>query len=93
MTSLPSMRQLFVTLICVSAAGLAIAATAQDEAAAAHYGWLSLAPALATLVISFWTKNVLLGLLCGVLLGGIVTGQYNVINAYLIPIRPPSAHR
>ena len=49
------------------------------------YGILSLLPALVTLVISFWTKNVLLGLLLGVVLGGVVTGQYNVIDAYLIP--------
>lgn len=49
------------------------------------YGLLSLLPAAATLVISFWTKNVLLGLLCGVALGGVVTGQYNIINAFLLP--------
>ena len=49
------------------------------------YGAWSLLPALATLIIAFWTKNVLLGLLCGVALGGIVTGQYNIINAFLIP--------
>ena len=51
----------------------------------ADYGALALLPALATLVISFWTKNVLFGLLCGVVLGGVVTSQYNVIDAYLIP--------
>lgn len=49
------------------------------------YGALSLLPALATLVIAFWTKNVLLALLCGVALGGIVTGQYNIIRAFLLP--------
>lgn len=49
------------------------------------YGLLSLLPAFATLIIAFGTKNVLLGLLCGVVLGGVVTGQYNVINAFLIP--------
>ena len=52
---------------------------------AVDYGALALLPALATLIISFWTKNVLLGLLCGIVLGGVVTGQYNVINAFLIP--------
>ncbi len=49
------------------------------------YGWLALLPALATLVISFWSKNVLLGLLCGIVLGGVVTGQYNIVNAFLLP--------
>ena len=51
----------------------------------ADLGALSLLPALATLVIAFWTKNVLFGLLCGVALGGIVTGQYNIIKAFLLP--------
>ena len=49
------------------------------------YGLWSLLPAAATLLISFWTKNVLLGLFCGVFAGGIVTGQFNIIDAYLIP--------
>ncbi|MEL7450713.1 MAG: Na+/H+ antiporter NhaC family protein [Pseudomonadota bacterium] len=51
----------------------------------ADLGALSLLPALATLIIAFWTKNVLFGLLCGVALGGIVTGQYNIIKAFLLP--------
>jgi Na+/H+ antiporter NhaC len=84
MTTL-SIRQILTALVLTAFAGLAIASGEPISTDPAHYGWLSLAPALATLVISFWTKNVLLGLLCGVLLGGVVTGQYNVINAYLIP--------
>ena len=80
-----SWPQAVFSLFLVTAAGVAIASTGAADQEPGHYGWLSLAPALATLVISFWTKNVLLGLLCGVLLGGIVTGQWNVIDAYLIP--------
>jgi len=49
------------------------------------YGLLSLLPALVTLVIAFWSKNVLLGLLCGIAAGGLVSGQWNVVNAYLLP--------
>ena len=78
-------RRVLIALSLVICTGVALANVEATADGSAHYGWLSLAPALATLVISFWTKNVLLGLLCGVLLGGVVTGQYNVINAYLIP--------
>jgi len=46
---------------------------------------LSLLPAALTLVICFWSKNVVLALFCGVLAGGIVTGQYNIITAFLVP--------
>jgi len=66
-------------------ASAAVAATDEIASSDQHYGFLSLAPAIATLIISFWTKNVLLGLFCGVALGGVVTGQYNIINAFLIP--------
>lgn len=50
-----------------------------------HYGFLSLIPALATLVICFATRNVILALFMGVVLGGLITGQYNIVQAYLIP--------
>ena len=84
-TRWPDWTQVLVVLSLVICTGVVLANTEAAPGDPAHYGWLSLAPALATLVISFWTKNVLLGLLCGVLLGGVVTGQYNVINAFLIP--------
>ena len=50
-----------------------------------HYGFLSLVPALSTLVICFITRNVILALFMGVLLGGLVTTEYNIIQAFLIP--------
>lgn len=78
-------RQVLIVSSLVICTSVAIANTEATSGGSEHYGLLSLAPALATLIISFWTKNVLLGLLCGVLLGGVVTGQYNVVNAYLIP--------
>ena len=50
-----------------------------------HYGFLSLVPALSTLIICFITRNVILALFMGVLLGGLVTTEYNIIQAFLIP--------
>lgn len=72
-----------LSLIAVIVVGAALAAEA--PAASEGMGFLSLVPALATLVICFWTRNVIFGLLCGVLLGGVVSGQFNVIEAFLIP--------
>ncbi len=68
-------RQVLIVLSLVICTSVAIANTEATSGGPEHYGWLSLAPALATLTISFWTKNVLLGLLCGVLLGGAVFGD------------------
>ena len=50
-----------------------------------HYDFFSLLPALVTLFICFYTRNVILALFVGVLMGGLITAQYNIINAYLIP--------
>jgi Na+/H+ antiporter NhaC len=50
-----------------------------------HYGFLSLLPALATLVICFVTRNVILALFLGVVLGGLITTNYNIVQAFLIP--------
>ena len=51
----------------------------------AHYGFLSLVPALATLAICFATRNVILALFLGVVLGGLITTEYNIVQAFLIP--------
>ena len=50
-----------------------------------HFSFMSLVPALATLVICFVTRNVILALFMGIVLGGLVTTQYNIIQAFLIP--------
>ncbi len=79
-------RALLAALCLLLVTGLlAGAEPASDGLADEKLGALSLLPAAATLVISFWTRNVLLGLLCGVILGGVVSGQYNIIRAFLIP--------
>ena len=50
-----------------------------------HYGYLSLIPAIATLAICFVSRNVIFALFMGVVLGGLVTGQHNIVQQFLIP--------
>lgn len=50
-----------------------------------HFDFLSLVPALATLAICFATRNVILALFMGVVLGGLITTRYNIIQEFLIP--------
>jgi len=52
---------------------------------AEHYGLWSLFPAAITILTCFITRNVLLALLIGIFTGGLVSGQLNVIQAFLIP--------
>ncbi len=50
-----------------------------------HYGAWSLLPAVMTIAICFWTRHVILALLVGVIVGGLVAGRLNVIDAFLVP--------
>ena len=58
---------------------------AAPGAEAADYGGWSLLPAGLTLLVCFITRNVILALFVGVLAGGLVSGQLNIVQAYLIP--------
>ena len=50
-----------------------------------HFGFLSLVPALTTLLICFLARNVILALFMGVVMGGVVTVEYNIVKEFLIP--------
>ena len=50
-----------------------------------HYGWWSLLPAFITIVFCFVSRNVVLSLFLGVLAGGLVSGQLNLVDAFLVP--------
>ncbi len=52
---------------------------------AGHYGIYSLLPAAVTLILCFVTKNVILALFTGIVTGGIITQQYNILNTFLFP--------
>lgn len=56
-----------------------------DIAATGHYGFLSIFPAIATLIICFATRNVILALFMGVFLGGLAVSEPNIIRHFLIP--------
>lgn len=50
-----------------------------------HMGFYSLLPALVTLVVVFATKNVVAALFLGVITGGVVSAEYNVVDGFMLP--------
>ncbi|MDZ7694938.1 MAG: hypothetical protein U5K69_28115 [Balneolaceae bacterium] len=50
-----------------------------------HYGFWSVVPPLVAIVLAFWTKEVISALFVGVALGGIISGQLNIVDSFLIP--------
>lgn len=51
----------------------------------AHIGMWSLLPAVTTLVLVFITREVVSSLFAGIVVGGLVSGQINIISTFLIP--------
>ncbi len=49
------------------------------------YGLWSLLPALLTVAVCFITRNVIIALLLGIFAGGLIVGQVNILNTFLIP--------
>ncbi len=81
-------KLLWIVIFVLIGAAIWFGITTDHTAMAAakqHYGFFSLTPALVTLFICFYTRNVILALFIGVVLGGLISAQYNIINAYLIP--------
>ncbi len=70
---------------CIAIGAYATTLDADAVEAQSHYGFLSIMPALAALAICFLTRNVILALFMGVVLGGLVTTEYNIIKGFLIP--------
>lgn len=50
-----------------------------------HFGWWSILPPLVAIVLAFWLREVIAALLLGIMAGGIIAGEWNIIRAYLLP--------
>lgn len=61
------------------------AAAGEPPAEGGHLGIWSLLPAVTTLVLVFITREVVSSLFAGIAVGGIVSGQLNLIGTFLIP--------
>ncbi|MEX2403980.1 MAG: sodium:proton antiporter, partial [Balneolales bacterium] len=50
-----------------------------------HYGFWSLMPPLVAIILAFWTREVISSLFVGIVIGGVIAGQYNIVQDFLIP--------
>ncbi len=88
-------RQLRGSLRLLSAGAILVAgflglvgdggAQGADPGAAADYGILSLLPAATAIVLAFLTREVLVSLFLGICVGGLISGNLNILQAFLIP--------
>ena len=82
---LKKLTPVLLVALCVLAAWGGLSLDAAAVGRQGHFGFLSLVPALATLLICFVTRNVILALFMGVVLGGLITTRYDIIREFLIP--------
>jgi len=50
-----------------------------------HYGFWSVLPPFVAIILAFWTQEVISSLFVGITLGGFISGNINIVDAYLIP--------
>ena len=50
-----------------------------------HFGFWSVLPPLVAIVLAFWTREVVSALFVGVALGGVISGELNIVQSFLIP--------
>lgn len=50
-----------------------------------HYGFWSVVPPLAAILLAFWTREVVSALFIGICLGGLISGNLNIVEGFLIP--------
>ena len=50
-----------------------------------HYGVWSIMPPLVAIVLAFWTREVVSALFIGICLGGVIAGNLNIVEGFLIP--------
>jgi len=50
-----------------------------------HFGWWSIMPPFVAIVLAFWTREVVSALFIGICLGGVISGEINIVQNFLIP--------
>ena len=74
-----------VAAASLAALALALYTGGAPEQQGGHLGLWSLLPPLVTIVLAFWLQEVISALFLGILTGGLVAGQLNIIDGFLIP--------
>ncbi|MBI4410213.1 MAG: sodium:proton antiporter [Gemmatimonadetes bacterium] len=78
-------RLAIAAAIAAAAIALALVVGRLRPEGVEHYGFASLLPAITTLALVFITREVISSLFLGIVVGGLVSANWNVVDAYLLP--------
>lgn len=72
-------------LIAVLLIAALILGTGRIPAQGDHFGFWSVLPPAVAIILAFVTREVISSLFIGIMLGGIISGEINIVQEYLIP--------
>jgi len=79
-------RKIFVgAFIAIIIAGIYTGMNQMIPEQDGHYGIWSIMPPLVAIVLAFWTREVVSALFIGICLGGVIAGEMNIVQGFLIP--------
>ena len=81
----PWWRRWLVAALVLGGLGAAVYVAGDIPKTNGHYGFWSVLPPLIAIVLAFWLQEVVSALFIGIAAGGIIAGQVNIIDAFLLP--------
>ena len=81
----PWWRRWLVAALVLGGLGAAVYVAGDIPKTDGHYGFWSVLPPLIAIVLAFWLQEVVSALFIGIAAGGIIAGQVNIIDAFLLP--------
>ena len=81
----PWWRRWLVAALVLGGLGAAVYVSGDIPKTEGHYGFWSVLPPLIAIVLAFWLQEVVSALFIGIAAGGIIAGQVNIIDAFLLP--------
>jgi len=81
----PLWKRLVVAALVLGGLGVAVFFAGDIPKTEGHYGFWSVLPPLIAIVLAFWMREVVSALFIGIVAGGLIAGEVNVIDAFLIP--------
>jgi Na+/H+ antiporter NhaC len=78
-------KYLWIPAIILIFLAIIFGLTNDQTVSVGHYGIYSIFPAVVTLFLCFYTRNVILALFTGIIVGGLITSEYNILNAFFFP--------
>ncbi|PSQ80988.1 MAG: sodium:proton antiporter [Bacteroidetes bacterium QS_1_63_11] len=82
---IPWWRRWVIAALVLGGLGLAVYFAGDIPKTEGHYGFWSVLPPLIAIMLAFWLQEVVSALFIGIAAGGIIAGQVNIIDAFLLP--------